>query len=161
MRRHDPALAGAHGKWELPGGKLDFGEAPAAAVAREVLEETGYGVAEPTLLPYVYSTIWEYPDRRQHAILLVFDCLAGPRLRAPADPKVAEVAWRRPEEIDFAAALPNVRDFVEWWRARTSSEGAASPGSWNQALMAIQEIRRQIARAPGIPALAGQGAVPG
>ena len=36
----------------------------------------------------------------------------------PADPKVAEIAWRRPEGIDFAAALPNVRDFVEWWWAR-------------------------------------------
>jgi 8-oxo-dGTP pyrophosphatase MutT (NUDIX family) len=118
VRRHDPALAGAHGKWELPGGKLDFGEAPAAAVAREVLEETGYAIAEPTLLPYVYSMVWEYPDRRQHVILLVFDCPAGPRLREPTDPKVAEIAWRRPEEIDFAAALPNVRDFVEWWRAR-------------------------------------------
>jgi 8-oxo-dGTP diphosphatase len=118
VRRRDPALAGAHGKWELPGGKLNFGEAPEAAVAREVLEETGYRIAEPTLLPYVYSTVWEYPDRRQHVILLVFDCVAGPWLRESADPRVAEIAWRRPEEIDFAAALPNVRDFVAWWRAR-------------------------------------------
>jgi hypothetical protein len=51
-------------------------------------------------------------------ILLVFDCPAGPRLRDATDPKVAEIAWRRSEEIDFAAALPNVRDFVEWWRGR-------------------------------------------
>jgi 8-oxo-dGTP pyrophosphatase MutT (NUDIX family) len=123
VQRHDPALAGAHGKWELPGGKLAFGEPPAAAVAREVLEETGYAVTVRALLPYTYSTVWEYPDRRQHVVILVFDCLAGPRQHAPADPRIAAVAWQRPEEIDFAAALPGVKDFVDWWRARAAAGG--------------------------------------
>ena len=30
----------SHGKWELPGGKVDFGEEPYLAAVREVEEET-------------------------------------------------------------------------------------------------------------------------
>jgi 8-oxo-dGTP diphosphatase len=118
VRRQAPGLPALHGRWELPGGKVAFGEHPAAAVAREVLEETGYAVTVRALLPYLYSTIWEYPDRRDHAILLVYDCLAGEQVATPADPRVAALAWLRPEEIDFAAALPSVGHFVRWWQAQ-------------------------------------------
>jgi 8-oxo-dGTP diphosphatase len=117
VRRHDPALPAAHGKWELPGGKLAFGERPEVAVVREVLEETGYQVDVLSLFPYSYSYIWEYPDRRLHVILLVYECVLRAQVGAPADVRVAEVAWQRPDAIDFEAALPSVRDFVEWWRA--------------------------------------------
>ncbi len=118
VRRHQPSAAALHGQWELPGGKVAFGEAPEAAVAREVLEETGYAVRVGSLFPYTFSAIWELPERIDHAILLVYDCIAGDQLQQPADPHVAEVAWRRPEAIDFDAALPSVRHFVEWWQAR-------------------------------------------
>jgi 8-oxo-dGTP pyrophosphatase MutT (NUDIX family) len=116
VRRHDPALPAAHRKWELPGGKLRFGEAPAAAVAREVREETGYAVTVRSVFPYVYSTVWEYPDRRQHVVLLVYDCEAGRRRRATADVRVADVAWCAPDAIDTSQALPSVADFLTWWR---------------------------------------------
>jgi 8-oxo-dGTP pyrophosphatase MutT (NUDIX family) len=121
VRRHAPGLPALHERWELPGGKVAFGEHPAAAVAREVLEETGYAVTVRALLPYLYSTIWEYPDRRDHAILLVYDCLAGEQLTTPADPRVTAVAWVRPAAIDFTTALPSVRHFVSWWQAQGGS----------------------------------------
>jgi mutator protein MutT len=57
-RAGDPALAGT---WELPGGKVRTGEDHAAALAREVEEETGVAVrvGEP-----VVALCHAYPDRR-------------------------------------------------------------------------------------------------
>jgi acetyl-CoA carboxylase carboxyl transferase subunit beta len=40
-RAHDPEA----GRWTLPGGRVEAGESPAAAAAREVAEETGLEVA--------------------------------------------------------------------------------------------------------------------
>ncbi|MBA3585085.1 MAG: NUDIX domain-containing protein [Gemmatimonadetes bacterium] len=54
----DPAFAGS---WELPGGKIDPGEDHAAALVREVEEETGIGVRVGSL---VVALCHAYPDRR-------------------------------------------------------------------------------------------------
>jgi 8-oxo-dGTP diphosphatase len=54
-RGHEPAI----GMWSLPGGRVETDESPAAAAAREVLEETGLNVTVGDLLgtfelgPYV------------------------------------------------------------------------------------------------------------
>ncbi len=51
LKRSKPAR-GEMGYWELPGGGLDFGESPEAALLREIDEETGLhvAVAEPLSL---------------------------------------------------------------------------------------------------------------
>ena len=54
----DPALAGT---WELPGGKVGPGEDHAAALAREVEEETGVAVRVGEL---AVALCYAYPDRR-------------------------------------------------------------------------------------------------
>ena len=47
------------GRWDLPGGKLDFGETPIEALEREILEETGLKLKSAKLidaLSYTYET---------------------------------------------------------------------------------------------------------
>lgn len=64
-----------HGKWNLPGGKVQRGESPEAAVRREVREETGVDIGTPELLG-IYTHHWELPASTQQTFLATY--------RAPA-----------------------------------------------------------------------------
>lgn len=71
--------------WALPGGFVDYGEAPADAARREAMEETGLDV-ELTELFFVYGA----PERdpRQHNVSVVY---AG---RASGQPRGGDDASR-------------------------------------------------------------------
>ena len=59
------------GHWTLPGGGLDFGEDPAAALVREVYEETGLTVA-PLGVAGVDSSYRDHEDHGFHAVRIVY-----------------------------------------------------------------------------------------
>lgn len=71
----DPGLAAA---WELPGGKIEPGEDHAAALVREVEEETGIGVRVGDL---AIAVCHRYPDRR--VALYAYVCLPGGGVAPP------------------------------------------------------------------------------
>ena len=45
------------GKWDLPGGRLEFSEKPLDGLSREVLEETGLEILESRLLNVLSDTV--------------------------------------------------------------------------------------------------------
>ena len=51
------------GMWELPGGKVEPGEDPAAALHREIREELGVGLVLGALLPGPLAGDWPINDR--------------------------------------------------------------------------------------------------
>jgi len=53
-------------EWELPGGKLELGEDPAACVGREISEETGWAVRVGPILDS-----WQYHIRDGVDVLIV------------------------------------------------------------------------------------------
>ena len=87
-RGHEPAL----GKWSLPGGRIEAGETPEAAAAREVREETGLDVQIGELLQTV--DIWGGYRVHDFAATVV-----GGRLAAGDD--ASDVRWCTAEEVSL------------------------------------------------------------
>jgi ADP-ribose pyrophosphatase YjhB (NUDIX family) len=99
------------GYWTLPGGGLDFGEAPRDGALRELSEETGL-VGEILELAEVLSWTgrWRHPrddvDEAYHGIQVVFRVrIVGGTLRPEPDGSTDGAAWFTVKE---AAALPLV-----------------------------------------------------
>jgi ADP-ribose pyrophosphatase YjhB (NUDIX family) len=62
------------GRWTLPGGWCDVGEAPGVAAAREVEEESGYRVRTAKLLAVYDKLRHGHPPASFHAYKLFFRC---------------------------------------------------------------------------------------
>ena len=89
-------------KWEFPGGKVEPGEDPAAAIVREIREELGCTVTVVRPLPpFVH-------DYRTVVITMIpFVCVLAPESAAPHAHEHVAIAWVTSGELrgyDLAAA---------------------------------------------------------
>ena len=94
-KRSDKIIEG--GKWGLPGGFVDKGETLKEAVKREAFEETGYGVANITLLTVVDNPNRPHDADRQN-IAFVFLCEARGKEGNP-DWEVLDQKWFAFDEL--------------------------------------------------------------
>lgn len=87
-------------RWILPGGGVDFGEDPAAAVIRELAEECGLRGTVERLLD-VHSRLFDHADgpdpERLHAVRILYRVrVVGGALRDETDGSTDTCAWFTP-----------------------------------------------------------------
>jgi 8-oxo-dGTP diphosphatase len=88
------------GLWEFPGGKLQPGETPEAALARELAEELGIAVAPDALEPVAFAS---HAYEEFHVVLLLY--LVRRWEHEPCAREGQALAWVAPH--DFASyAMP-------------------------------------------------------
>ena len=82
------------GRWSLPGGWADPGDAPSAAVTREVLEETGYHSAVVKLIACWDRDVQGHlPPLPVHVYKLFFLCRRDGAVQAPSTLETLDVGW--------------------------------------------------------------------
>lgn len=102
------------GKWELPGGGLDWGEGPVDGLRREISEEMDLTVLSVNKNPSYFFT-FEHP--RGPAANVVYEAKVANYNFVPSD-ECVDMKFFSPEEIATLDALPNVRKFAEIFTAK-------------------------------------------
>jgi mutator protein MutT len=95
-------------QWEFPGGNLEPGETPEAALAREIDEELGV-VGHPHEIVGVHRHA--YPHGLEVEITFVRCTLDSLEFRPSA--AVHAVRWARPSEVDLAEVLAGDHEFLK------------------------------------------------
>jgi 8-oxo-dGTP diphosphatase len=101
------------GLWEFPGGKVEAGETPEAALIRELKEELDIDTWTSCLAPLTFAS-HSYPDF--HLLMPLFACRRWQGTVRPAEGQ--KLAWVRPNALrDYPmppADLPLIPILRDW-----------------------------------------------
>lgn len=101
------------GLWEFPGGKVELGETPEAALIRELKEEIGIDTWRSCLAPLTFAS-HSYDDF--HLLMPLFACRRWDGIPVPQEGQ--KLAWVKPQNLrDYPmppADLPLIPILRDW-----------------------------------------------
>ncbi|HAQ45725.1 MAG: 8-oxo-dGTP diphosphatase MutT [Paracoccaceae bacterium] len=89
-----PEAKSLAGLWEFPGGKVEAGETPEAALIRELQEELGIDTWASCLAPLTFAS-HNYPDF--HLLMPLFACRRWHGI--PHGREGQAIAWVKPQDL--------------------------------------------------------------
>lgn len=123
LAQRGPRAGNERGKWEFPGGSVEFGETLAEALAREIREEYDILIEVGDLLTVTDHIL---PDERQHWVSPSYICRLSegePRIVEPD--KCSAIGWFGLDEMPEPLSQVTRHDFELYrqWLARQSNQG--------------------------------------
>ncbi len=109
QRPEGKAMAGL---WEFPGGKLEDGETPEAALARELREELGIAVAQQNFVPWTFAS-HSYEDFHLLMPLYLCRCWQG----SPQPYEHQALAWVSVDQLERYPMPPADEPLVQALKA--------------------------------------------
>lgn len=82
------------GLWEFPGGKVEAGESPEAALAREMREELGIEICERCAAPLTFVS---HHYEAFHLLMMLYACRKWEGVPQPLEGQT--LAWKYPREM--------------------------------------------------------------
>ncbi|MDE1810653.1 MAG: NUDIX domain-containing protein [Candidatus Micrarchaeota archaeon] len=111
LKRQKGASVGK-GLWQLPGGKMEWGESPLETLEREIMEETGMKVKNPELAG-AYTSLVPTKKADWHTLLVVYRFRAGKQKVRISD-EHDEFRWMNAREARRQKLFKDLDRFVEW-----------------------------------------------
>jgi ADP-ribose pyrophosphatase YjhB (NUDIX family) len=108
------------GQWDLPGGRLEFGEKPLDGLVREVMEETGLTIEKSELLDVLSHTVFYETEtgekREMHHIGIIYKTILNSTKNLKTNPDghdSAGACWLELSELKESEVSPFVRHIIK------------------------------------------------